>query len=85
MHTDYGTEGASPNNFEVLVYGLHVPGNYKVEDTNESVVVTFFDNYIDYDNVTLDDIYVIGKLRYINLDTENVLDIITENGDEIIV
>ena len=85
MHTDYGTEGASPNNFEVLVYGLHVPGNYKVEDTNESVVVTFFDNYIDYDNVTLDDIYVIGKLKYINLDTENVLDIITENGDEIIV
>jgi len=85
MHTDYGTEGASPNNFEVLVYGLHVPGNYKVEDTNESVVVTFFDNYIDYDNVTLDDIYVIGKLKYLNLDTEDLFDITTENGDEIIV
>ena len=85
MHTDYGTEGASPNNFEVLVYGLHVPGNYKVEDTNESVVVTFFDNYIDYDNVTLDDIYVVGKLKYLNLDTEDLFDITTENGDEIIV
>jgi hypothetical protein len=24
---DYGTEGASPNNFEVLVFGLHIPGN----------------------------------------------------------
>ena len=22
---DYGTEGASPNNFEVLVFGLHIP------------------------------------------------------------
>ena len=85
MHTDYGTEGASPNNFEVLVYGLHVPGNYKVEDTGNSVIVTFFDNYIDYDNVTLDDIYVIGKLRYLNLDTEDIFDITTENGDEIIV
>jgi hypothetical protein len=63
MHTDYGTEGASPNNFEVLVYGLHVPGNYKVEDTPIGVVVTFFDKYIDYDNVTLDDIYVIGKFK----------------------
>lgn len=63
MHTDYGTEGASPNNFEVLVYGLHVPGNYKVEDIGNDVVITFFDKYIDYDNVSLDDIYVIGKFK----------------------
>ena len=53
MHTDYGTQGASPNNFEVLVYGLHVPGNYKVEDTPIGVVVTFFDRYIDFDSVTI--------------------------------
>lgn len=85
INTDYGTEGASPANFEVLVYGLHVPGNYKVEDIDNNVVVTLFDKYIDYDNVTIDDIYVIGKLRYLNLDTENVLDILTETGDEIIV
>ena len=63
MHTDYGTEGASPNNFEVLVYGLHVPENYKVEDIGNDVVITFFDKYIDYDNVSLDDIYVIGKFK----------------------
>lgn len=85
LNTDYGTEGASPNNFEVLVFGLHIPGNYKVEDIGNNVVVTLFDNYIDYDNVTIDDIYVIGKLRYLNLNTENTLDIITENGEEIIV
>ena len=29
---DYGTEGASPDNFEVLVYGLHIPGNYTVKE-----------------------------------------------------
>ena len=85
LNTDYGTEGASPNNFEVLVFGLHIPGNYKVEDIGNNVVVTLFDEYIDYDNVTIDDIYVIGKLRYLNLNTENTLDIITENGEEIIV
>ena len=83
--TDYGTEGASPNNFEILVYGLHIPGDYIVKDTPKGVVVILNDRYIDFDNVTKDDIYVIGKLRYINLDTENVLDIITENGDEIII
>ncbi len=27
---DYGTEGVSPDNFEVLVAGLHLPGDYIV-------------------------------------------------------
>ena len=29
---DYGTEGASPNNFEILVYGLHIPGDYTIKE-----------------------------------------------------
>jgi hypothetical protein len=85
IHTDYGTEGANYDNFEVMVFGLHIPGDYTVKDTPVGVVVTLNDRYIDFDNVSVDDIYVIGKLKFINLDTENVLDIITENGDEIIV
>ncbi len=85
IKTDYGTEGASPDNFEVLVFGLHIPGNYIIKDTNIGVVVTLNDRYIDFDNVTIDDIYVIGKLRYINLNTENVIDLLTEDGNEIIV
>lgn len=60
---DYGTEGASPNNFEVLVYGLHIPGNYKIEEIGNNVVITLNDEYIDFDNVTINDIYVIGKLK----------------------
>jgi hypothetical protein len=85
MHTDYGTEGASPNNFEVLVYGLHVPGNYKVEDIGNDVVITFFDKYIDYDNVSLDDIYVIGKLVDVPIATEDNFNITTEDGLDIII
>lgn len=60
---DYGTEGASPNNFEVLVFGLHIPGNYKIEEVGNNVVITLNEQYIDYDNVTINDIYVMGKLK----------------------
>lgn len=60
---DYGTEGASPENFEVLVYGLHLPGHYIVKEMNGNVVITLLDNYIDYDSVTVNDIYVIGKFK----------------------
>ncbi len=85
MHTDYGTEGASPNNFEVLVYGLHVPGNYKVEDIGNDVVITFCDKYIDYDNVSLDDIYVIGKLVDVPIIAENNTILSTENDLDLII
>jgi hypothetical protein len=60
---DYGTEGASPNNFEVLVFGLHIPGNYKIEEVGNNVVITLSEYYIDYDNVTVNDIYVMGKFK----------------------
>ena len=60
---DYGTEGASPNNFEVLVYGLHIPGNYTIKEVGNNVVITLNEQYIDYDNVTINDIYVMGKLK----------------------
>lgn len=60
---DYGTEGASSNNFEVMVYGLHIPGDYRVYEENSNVVITLNDSYIDFDNVTIDDIYVIGKFK----------------------
>ena len=60
---DYGTEGASPNNFEILVFGLHIPGNYTIEEVGNNVVITLNEQYIDYDNVTINDIYVMGKLK----------------------
>jgi hypothetical protein len=82
---DYGTEGASPNNFEVLVFGLHIPGNYTIKEVGNDVVITLNEEYIDYDNVTINDIYVMGKLVDIELDTENDIDILTENDENIII
>jgi hypothetical protein len=82
---DYGTEGASPNNFEVLVYGLHIPGNYKIEEVGNNVVITLNEYYIDYDNVSIDDIYVMGKLVDIPIATEDDSIIITESGLDIII
>jgi hypothetical protein len=82
---DYGTEGASSDNFEVLVYGLHIPGDYTITQIGNNVVVKLNDEYIDFDNVTINDIYVIGKLVDIELDTENDIDILTENDENIII
>jgi hypothetical protein len=82
---DYGTEGASPNNFEVLVFGLHIPGNYKIEEIGNNVVITLNDEYIDYDNVTIDDIYVMGKLVDIPIASEDGYNLITEDGLDIII
>ena len=82
---DYGTEGASPNNFEVLVFGLHIPGNYKIEEVGNNVVITLNEQYIDYDNVTINDIYVMGKLVDVPVATEDDSIIITESGLDIII
>jgi hypothetical protein len=82
---DYGTEGASPDNFEVLVYGLHIPGNYTIKEVGNNVVITLNEYYIDYDNVTVDDIYVMGKLVDVPVATEDDSIIITEDGLDIII
>jgi len=82
---DYGTEGASSDNFEVLVYGLHIPGDYTITQVGNNVVVKLNDEYIDFDNVTINDIYVIGKLVDIPIATENEIILSTENGLDLIV
>lgn len=61
VRLDYGTEGPSPENFEVLLNGLHLPGNYTIKEVGQNVVITFFDDYIEYDSLSRNDIYVIGK------------------------
>lgn len=82
---DYGTEGASPENFEILVYGLHLPGHYTIKEQNGNVVITLLDNYIDYDSITINDIYVVGKLVDIPIATEDNFNITTEDGLDIII
>jgi hypothetical protein len=63
VYLDYGTEGANPDNFDVLVYGLQIPGDYTIKEVGNNVVVTLNNAYIDFDSVTIDDIYVIGKFK----------------------
>ena len=82
---DYGTEGASPNNFEVLVFGLHIPGNFTIKEVGNNVVITLNEQYIDFDNVTINDIYVMGKLKDIPIGTELDIVLSTENDEEIIL
>jgi len=60
---DYGTEGANSDNFEIFVFGLQIPGDYTIVEINNNVVIALNDEYIDFDSVTLDDIYVIGKFK----------------------
>ena len=82
---DYGTEGASSDNFEVLVYGLHIPGDYTIKEVESNVVITLNDEYIDFDNVNINDIYVMGKLVDVPVATEDDSIIITESGLDIII
>jgi len=82
---DYGLEGATPDNFEVLVYGLHIPGDFYIEQLGNDVIIKLNDIYIDFDSITIDDIYVIGKLIELNLDTEDYFDLRTENDENIIL
>lgn len=84
-YLDYGTEGASPNNFEILVYGLHIPGNFTIAEVGNNVVISLNDRYIDFDSVTINDIYVIGKIVDIPIITEDNINIATEDGLDIII
>ena len=82
---DYGTEGATSSNFEILVFGLHIPGNFTIKEVESNVVITLNDRYIDFDNVTINDIYVIGKFVDIPIASEDDSIIITESGLDIII
>jgi hypothetical protein len=64
---------------------LHIPGDYTITQIGNNVVVKLNDEYIDFDNVTINDIYVIGKLVEIPIAAENDIILSTENGLDLIV
>ena len=66
---DYGTEDVTSDNFEILLFGLHIPGDFSIKQDGNNIVVILNDYYIDFDNTTISDIYVYGKFVDIILDT----------------
>ena len=69
----YGTEQPSPENFEVFINGIHLPGIYNINQVENDVVVTIYDNItslgapvLDFSILSKSSIWVIGKLLEIS-------------------
>jgi hypothetical protein len=62
---DYGTDAVSPDNFEILYNGIHIPGLYTVEQSGSNVVVTMQKQYIQYDLLVsgTTEINIYGKFK----------------------
>ena len=82
---DYGTEDVTSENFEIFLFGLHIPGDFTVTQIGSNIVIQLNDRYVDFDNTTTNDIYVYGKFVDIILDTENSINLATENGEVLII
>ena len=77
----YGTEEASPYNFEIFVFGLKIPSDYTIKEVGNNVVITLLDSYVDFINTEVSDIYVIGKLVNVQITTEEFDSLITEDDN----
>lgn len=60
---DYDTEQITNENFELFYNGASVPFIYSVQQLNNDVVITFNENYIDYDNLQNSQVFVVGKFK----------------------
>jgi len=84
---DYGTETPSPDNFEVLENGLHVPGFFDIEQVGNNIVVTFTSIYLINLDAPPAQFSVVGRMVDVNLATEISYDLIidTEDNNDIII
>ena len=80
-------EGCTFSKFSILIFlfGLHIPSDFTVSQIGANIVIHLNDRYIDFDNTTTNDIYVYGKFVDIILDTENSINLATENGEVLII
>jgi hypothetical protein len=60
---DYGTESVSSDNFELFYNGATVPFIYRVEQVGTTIEITFLEEYINYESLTLAQIFVVGKFK----------------------
>jgi len=60
---DYGTEQPGPENFEVLIDGLHLPGIFIVNQIGSNIEIVITENWIIDNRVLGSDIKVFGKIK----------------------
>ena len=60
---DYGTEQPGPENFEVLIDGLHLPGIFIVNQNGSNIEIILTENWVIDDRVLASDIKVFGKIK----------------------
>lgn len=82
---DYGTEDVSYQNFEIFVFGLGIPTDFTVKQVGLNIEIKLNNTYIDFDTTTVSDIYVYGKFVSIIVDTEDSINLSTEDGEVIIL
>lgn len=83
---DYGTEGINPENFEVIINGLHSPQIYTVKQDANNVLIQFRERLFSYDGLEKENVIVIGKLLEIGLEIESdEVGLTDENGEPLIL
>lgn len=60
---DYGTEQPGPENFEVLIDGLHLPGIFVVNQVNSNIEIVLTEYWVIDNRVLGADIKVFGKIK----------------------
>ena len=83
---DYGTEGTTSENFEVIVKGLQLPSTiYKVEQFGNDVIITFSEILFSYDGLQTENVIGIGKFLDVGIETENQIGLTTEDNEPLIL
>lgn len=60
---DYDSEQITNENFELFYNGASVPFIYNIEQVGNDVVITLSEEYIDYDGLSISQVFVSGKFK----------------------
>lgn len=60
---DYGTETIGPENFEVFIDGLHMPGIFSISQSGSNIEIKINDYWLIDDRVPPQDIKAFGKIK----------------------
>ena len=60
---DYGTEAIGPENFEVFIDGLHMPGIFSISQSGSNIEIKINDYWLIDNRVPPQDIKIFGKIK----------------------